>query len=307
MKTGCDLIVFITYIIRYVNMSKNQNPLSQFYRVEKIYVTLPSGGKFYDDPNVVILNDDGEVGIKAMTAADEVLFRNPDALLNGEAIRKVISSCVPQVNKPEKLLSNDIDTLITAIRHASYGDQLDVEAPCPNCSHKNKFGLSIESTLSSSDKLAESYPINLSMGPTVYVRPYTFTESCKAIKKSFEQKNVVKHLEDPDISEEQKMTIIGSSISNLADMSFELVRDSVIKICGEFEGEEFVVTDRNQINEFISNTGRDDAKKIQDKIEEINAIGIKKEFDAKCSECGTEWSVPIDFNPATFFTESLRD
>lgn len=288
------------------NTSINSNPLTQFYRIEKIYVSLPSGGNFYS-PGVVALNDDGEVGIKAMTAADEVLFRNPDALLNGEAIRKVIVSCVPQVNKPELLLTNDIDTLITAIRHASYGDKLEVVAECPKCKHENKFSLSIENTLSTAEKLEENYPVNLSMGLTAYVRPYTFTESSKAIRKSFEQKNIVSNLEDPNFTEEQKMKILGSSIDSVSKLSFELVANSVQKIYGNVNDAEIDVTDRKHINEFISNVGREDAKKIQDTIEKINIIGIKKEFAAKCTECENEWEVPIDFNPATFFTASLED
>lgn len=288
------------------NTNTNNNPLAQFYRVEKLYVSLPSGGNFYA-PGVVALNDDDEVGIKAMTAADEVLFRNPDALLNGEAIKHVITSCVPQVNKPELLLTNDIDTLITAIRHASYGDELEVNADCPNCKHENKFSLSMELTLSTAEKLEESYPVNLSMGLTAYIRPYTFTESSKAIKKSFEQNNVVKSLENPSFSEEQKMKILGSSIDKLSKLSFELVSNSVQRIYGNINDNEIDVTDRKHIDEFISNVGREDAKKIQDKIEKINSIGIKKEFGAKCSECNHEWEVPIDFNPATFFTASLQD
>jgi hypothetical protein len=288
-------------------MSNNQqqNPLSQFYRVEKIYVSLPSGGVFYD-PGVVELNDDSEVGIKAMTAADEVLFKNPDALLNGEAIRKVILSCVPQVNKPENLLSNDIDTLMTAIRHASYGDKLEIEAACPNCKHNNTFNLSMEHTLSTAEKLEESYPVNLSMGLTAYVRPYTFNESSKAIKKSFEENNIIRNLENPSFSEEHKMKILGNSIDSLSKLSFELVANCVMRVCGSGDSE-IDVTDKKHINEFIKNVGREDARKIQDKLDKINAIGIKKEFGATCTECGTEWEVPIDFNPATFFTASLED
>jgi len=287
-------------------MSTN-NPLQQFYRREKLYVPLPSNGKFYDD-GVVELTSDGEVGVMPMTAADEILFKNPDMLLNGEAVKRVIASCVPAVKKPEMLLSNDVDTLIIAIRHASFGDTLDVVADCPKCDHENTFALSMENTLSQVEKLEESYPIKILDSVVVYVRPYNFSESLKSIKKSFEQSNALKHLENPSLSEEQKLKMIGQSVDILAKLNFDLVADAIIKIEAPGDnGETVTVTDRQIIKDFIANIGRDEANKVQSKIEEINNIGIKKEFTGTCQKCSESWDIPIDFNPATFFTESLQD
>jgi hypothetical protein len=287
-------------------MSNNNNPLQQFYRTEKLQVKLPSKGKFYDD-GVVDLNDDNEVGVQPMTAADEVLFKNPDALLNGKAIKQVIKSCVPSIKKVESLLTNDIDTIIVAIRHASYGDTLDVEATCPECNEDNKFGLSMENTLETSEILEENYPVNLANGLTAFIRPYSFDDSLLAIKKAFEQNNAVKNVESPAFTEEQKMKMLGDSVEVLAKLNFNLIAKCIMRVYKEGESEEDTVdvTDRNHIEDFTKNISREDIHKIQEKLEIINNIGIKKDFNATCSKCEHSWNVPIDFNPATFFTESL--
>jgi len=287
-------------------MNKEVNPLQQFYRTEKMYVKLPSGGNFYEK-DIIDLTDDGEVGIRSMTAADEVLFKNPDALLNGKAIKDVIKSCVPSVKDVDKLLTNDIDTLVVAIRHASFGDELDIISECPECEKENTFALSMENTLSRTDYLDDSYPVNLNNGLTAFIRPYNFENSMISIKKSFEQNNAIKNIENPGFNEEQKLKLLGDSVDVLSELNFKLVAKCVMRIIKEGESEEdsIDVTNQKHINDFIKNINRNDVKKIQDELERINNIGIKKDFNATCEHCGHKWDVPIDFNPATFFIESL--
>ena len=280
-------------------MNNEVNPLRQFYRTEKVWVSLPSDGNFYED-GVLELNSNKELGVFPMTAADEVLFKNPDALLSGDAIKRTIISCVPGVKKVESLLANDVDTLIVAIRHASYGDELDVSSECPECFTENKFALSIDSTLTSSDTLEESYPVNLDSGVTVFLKPYTFTD------KAFEQSNTVKNIDSPALDEKAKFKLLGDSISSMAKMSFDLISNCIMRVYKE-DGENTIdVTNKKHIKEFAADMARADIKKINDEIEKINGIGINKDFEATCEKCEHKWTVPIDFNPATFFTDSLQ-
>src|SRR6056297_2390222 len=104
-------------------MTNNINPLSSFYRAPKLYSRLPSNGIFYTN-EVIDVDESAEVAVYAMTAKDEMIMKNPDALLNGEAVAQVIASCVPQVKQPKQLISNDVDTLLIAIQGATYGDDI---------------------------------------------------------------------------------------------------------------------------------------------------------------------------------------
>ena len=61
----------------------SNNPLMSHMRQETVFVSLPSKGNFYKQKPG--LTDDGEIGVRAMTSADEIALKVPDALFNGEA------------------------------------------------------------------------------------------------------------------------------------------------------------------------------------------------------------------------------
>lgn len=285
-------------------MNTHSNPLQQFYRQEKLYISLPSNGSFYE-PGVVELNSNNEIGIRAMTAADELLLKNPDALLNGEAIRRIILSCVPSVKKPDKLLANDVEAIVVAIRHASFGDKLEVSTKCPNCNTESIVELSISDTLNTAQHLEDHYKVDLENGVHLFLRPFTFVESMQSIKSTFEQNNIIRQIEDDRLSEEEKLKIVGTSIAKLGALTLEMVANSIIKAEIHNGDEVITVTNATHIKEFMSNIGRDQGERVQEILEKINKIGIKQEYTTKCNNCGHEYEIPIDFNPATFFTKSL--
>lgn len=74
--------------------NKNTNPLQKYFRQPKIYLSLPSNGKYYPAGSLEI-SETGEYPVFPMTARDEIMIKTPDALLNGEATVAVIKSCIP--------------------------------------------------------------------------------------------------------------------------------------------------------------------------------------------------------------------
>ena len=76
-------------------MTENTNPLNKYFRQASIYVSLPSGTNYPTD--VVAPSETGEIGVMAMTAKDEIRFKTPDALMNGQGVVDVIQSCVPAI------------------------------------------------------------------------------------------------------------------------------------------------------------------------------------------------------------------
>ena len=66
------------------------NPLTKYFRQPKIYLRLPSKGRYYPAGSLD-MPDSGELPVYAMTAKDELMFKTPDALLNGESVVEVIN------------------------------------------------------------------------------------------------------------------------------------------------------------------------------------------------------------------------
>ena len=103
---------------------EEQNPLRKYFRQPKVYITLPSKGKFYAD-GAIELPESGEFPVFAMTAKDELTMKTPDALLNGQATVDVIKSCIPAIKNPWSMPSIDLDAVLIAIRIATYGEMME--------------------------------------------------------------------------------------------------------------------------------------------------------------------------------------
>ena len=127
-------------------MSNTPNPLSEYFRSPKLYVRLPSGGKFYTK-DIVEYPESGELPVFPMTAKDELIMKNPDSLLNGEAVSQLIKSCVPNVKNVREMISNDVDVLLIAVQGATHGDDIEVTAPCPSCENSITGIASVEGAI----------------------------------------------------------------------------------------------------------------------------------------------------------------
>jgi len=277
--------------------TNQQNPLAQYFRQFKIYLKLPSGTSYYDN-SVVQFTDKGEIGILPMTAKDEIALKNPDALLNGEALIEVLRSCVPAVKNPRALLTNDIDALITAIRYATFNDSLETTLNCPNCGAENTFKLDLAYALDNMEYLDSEYVVNLDTGLSVFVTPHKFPDLLTALHTQFEQTKLTRALESTTISDKERGLVFDKAFKEMSATTFSLILNSIVKVVDESKNVN--VTNKEHIKEFLFNTDKKTADKISDLIKEINRIGIKRTFDAHCESCSHVWSSEIDFNPVNF-------
>lgn len=280
-----------------------QNPLAGYFRSPKLYVPLPTQGKYYS-PDVIDFPASGEVAVYAMTAKDELAMKNPDALLNGEAIAQVITSCVPSVKKPRFLISNDIDTLLIAIQGATYGDDIEVSDKCPNCSTENNVVASVDAVLSTMSKLEENYSLVLPEGLNVEIRPLSYESAVKAGVANFKTARSLQAI--TELSDElEQIRSFSSNFRDIALLNFELLVDSVACVRGTTaNGEEFVVSDRKNIREFLENCDAAVGKAIEQKAGDINKVGVDKNIRIQCTACSHEFTKEVNFDPVNFFTAS---
>lgn len=115
--------------------NKKENPLiakqKNKSRIPGVVFRLPSLGVFYE--NTDILSEDvidGEVLIYPMRLRDELHMKAVDAIFQGSAITDTISYCVPQVNRPEKMVSEDVDYLLTVIKKLTHGNTISYKQEC---------------------------------------------------------------------------------------------------------------------------------------------------------------------------------
>jgi hypothetical protein len=130
-------------------MNQSANPLKQFFRQPAIYLRLPSGGEFWPDGSVDMPANQ-ELPVFPMTAIDEITYRTPDALYNGQAVISVIQSCIPSIRDAWKMPTTDLNAALVAIRIASYGHEMEMITTCPSCNTDSEFVLDLRLIL---DKL----------------------------------------------------------------------------------------------------------------------------------------------------------
>jgi hypothetical protein len=105
-------------------------------------------------------------------------------------------------------------------------------------------------------------------------------------------------LEKTDENSEERLTEIASSMSRLIQISIDTVTDSTeyIELADGTQ-----VTDKNFIKEFYSNANGNIVRTVQEQLSEINNQGAVKEQAAACTECKTQYQIPILFDYANFF------
>lgn len=281
---------------------KNVNPLEGYLRVPKLYVALPSRGKF----SIVDTQSEitQEIPVFPMTAKDETMLRNPDALLNGESLVSVIKS-VTGIQDVYNLSSNDIDVILLASRFATYGSDLEVKSSCPECKHEHDFEVNIEAVLETVTELDDEYKISLDNGLTVYIRPYTFKDTQTAALQAFRETTELNKLTENEGDELKRLITFNKSFQAMADLNIQILANSVQKVVipntEEEDSEPTIVTDKNHILAWVKGIGKGQADAILDEANNVNNQGLDRNAHITCPECKHEYSQPLEFNPASFF------
>lgn len=275
--------------------ANNANPLSQYFRQPKIYIKLPSEGRFYPAGSLDV-SQNGEYAVFAMTAKDELMFKTPDALMNGQSTVEVIKSCIPAIKDPWKMPSIDIDAALIAIRVATYGERMEVAANCPSCNHKNEFDLNLVAYIDGYQGF--HYQDQLTMGPlTLFIRPYSYYESTKTALKTLEQQKIFQIVNDDSMSDESKIEKFGESFVKLTELTVDVIAGSISKIVTP----DAEVTDQKQIKEFINNAPKEIFNQINLHVVQMKESIELKVKDVECEECQHKFDMPVTMDQTNFF------
>ncbi len=277
------------------NVVTQKSPLSNWYRQPKIYVSLPSKGKFYP-PGALDVSENGQYPVYAMTAKDELMLRTPDALLSGQSTVEVIKSCVPAVKDPWTMPSIDLDFCLIAIRIATYGDKMDVGATCPHCENENTYEVNLGNWLGVFNNFDYADQIAVDQ-LTVNIRPYTYREMTKMSLKALEQQKIFSIVSDETISDEEKIERFSKSYVKLTEMSVGLITECIHSI----HTPDGVVTDKAMIKDFIDNCNKEIFDKINNHLIDIKEKIELKDMEVACGDCKEKFAMPITLDQANFF------
>jgi hypothetical protein len=277
--------------------NQNKNPLANWFRQPKIYVKLPSKGRFYPEGTLDVSTNE-EYPVYAMTAKDELMFKTPDALLSGQSTVEVIKSCIPAIKDPWKMPSIDLDFALIAIRIATYGDKMEVGSVCPHCSHRNDYELDLNTWFGSFANF--EYSDTITVPPLeIHIRPYTYQEVTKTAIKSLEQQKIFQIINDEEMSDEDKIEKFGHSFVKITQLTVDVVSDCISKIITP-DGE---VSDKAMIKEFINNCNSEIFDKLSKHVTTLKDQIQLKAQNVACEECKEEYEMPITMDQTNFFAQ----
>ncbi len=278
----------------------SQNPLISAYKKPAMYVSLPSGGKYYEPKPK--LSVDGELAIYPMTARDELITKTPDALFNGEATIALIESCCPDIENPRQIPVNDLLVLMLAIRQASYGANLDVDINCPKCDYMNQMSVDAGAMLATAQQLEHDNIVTLKNGFIVYAKPFNLEDRTILQIQQVKQQKMITALADESLTDEARTTKFGETFVELAELTVELIANSIVYVQQDADAERH--EDKEMIREWLQSISKADYEQIRDRIELLSDSGLNTKVNATCQDCGNQWQTDIDLDIANFFAGS---
>jgi hypothetical protein len=279
----------------------SNNPLKQYFRQPKLYVRLPTKGRWYGNGEVE-MNDEGEVPIYPMSAIDDIMLNTPDAMLNGQALEKVICNCVPDIKNIKRLMLPDLEAVFVGIKSATNDGKADYDRKCPKCQHENTFEMNCQAILDNTTFIDDQdLMLKFDGDLEVHVKPYDFEMRQIFVKKEFEEEKALRALDanSKDADEMTKAAMLATSVDRIAQMTFGLVSRSIEKIVILKTNTE--VTDTKFITEWLMGISKQQADVVMEAVNRLNATGVMKKIEVSCASCGHSWEDPISFDPASFF------
>jgi hypothetical protein len=273
----------------------NANPLSQYFRQPAIYIRLPSGGKFYP-MGALEPTANNEYPVLPMTTLDEITYRTPDALFNGSALVSVIESCVPNIKDAWHMPSMDIDSVLIAIRIATYGHELDISGDCPNCGESNTYGLDLRTVM---DRMGSpNYASSLTISDLeIYFRPMSYQQMNQNSMVQFEEQKTLQILQDSDGNDQEKLAKLGEVLKKVTAISTQALAQNIAMV----RTPQAQVIEQEHISEWLSNCDRSMFSRIRDYIISNKEKGEIPDLNVKCNSCSHEYKQPFTLDMSNFF------
>lgn len=270
-----------------------QNPLQQYFRQPKIFISLPSQGA-YNKPGSI----DGDVNnipVYGMTGMDEIIIKTPDALLTGDSTVKVIQSCCPSIKDPWGLSVLDLDLVLSAIRIATYGRNLGLSANCPKCNEENDYDVDLTRIIDHFTKCKFNSRVVVD-DLVITIQPLTYEQSTRFNIRNFELQQKIAQVEFIEDKDERQKTI-NTLWLELADVQRTVFGATIESVQTQTD----TVTERGYIDEWLTNCDKEVVNVIRDHIEQNRRDWQLPKYSVACMECKHEFDLAIDLDQANFF------
>jgi hypothetical protein len=276
-------------------MSQTANPLKQFFRQPSIYLRLPSEGRYWSQKSLN-LPPNRELPVYPMTAIDEITYRTPDALFNGQAVVNVIQSCIPAITDAWDMPGSDLNAILVSVRIASYGHEMELGIKCPECETESDFLLDLRMIL---DQLkSPDYDTPIKHGDLeIAICPVSYRHQNNTNLQQYDQQRAISQIQQSDQPDDVKIEQLNATLKKITELTVEALKYSIASI----RTPQALVTETEFIHEFLINCDRKLYETVRDRIVELRGSGEIKPFTVACPNCNHKWPQTITLDQAAFF------
>lgn len=276
----------------------SNNPLQKYFRQPKIFISLPSKGLFYKQGD--IQGDSSNIPVFAMTGMDEILMKTPDALFNGESTVKVIESCCPYITNAKNVPSLDIDTLLVAIRMATFGEQMTVTHVCKNCGTENDFDIDLRTVIDHYSTL--TFENQLQVGELgVELRPLSYQQLTDFNVENFKLQKMLGQLADTEVDDATRKKYVDQIYDSLGTIQVRIMSLSIEAVRTP---DGLVINDQEHITEWLKNIDQSLYDVIKNHLEKNKELWNIPKQSVKCANCGTEDTILVAMDQSNFFVRT---
>lgn len=274
---------------------QSNNPLKQYFRQPSIYIRLPSDGQYWD-PSALEMPQNHELPVYPMTAVDEITYRTPDALFNGQAVVDVVHSCIPAIKNGWETPVTDMNSILVSIRIASYGHDMEVGTECPSCKHIDEFSLDLRTVL---DQLqSPDFNETVKHGDLeIMFKPMSYRDQNESNLEQFENQRMIRLIPNSELSDDDKLKRMTEIMKSITMLTVKALKHSIagIRTPGAF------VTEPEFIEEFLTSCDRSVFATVRDHAVKLRLASELKPVKLTCSECSHEYEQQLSLDMASFF------
>lgn len=276
----------------------SNNPLTQYFRQPAVYIKLPSGGKYYPE-GAIAMPANQELPVYPMTAIDEITYRTPDALFNGNAVINVIKSCIPAIRDPWSIPAMDVDTILVAIRMASYGSTMEITTTCPHCSNEADYGIDLRQMLENMKSPDYNVPV-VDGDLEIYFKPMSYKDLNDNNQRQFEEQKILQILPDANIPDDQRMSALSAALMKITEITVSALAQSVAAV----KTPNTLVSEPEHIEDMLKNCDRRLFAKIRDHIVNTKLSAEIQPLKISCGACAREYQQAITLDMTSFFADA---
>lgn len=278
--------------------------LDEYKRQPKLFVDIPSSGTFYDH---TVFEDSQfvQIPIYAMTAADDIMAKTPDALFSGKAVASVLESCVPLLKDPWQLIKTDLEYLLTAIRIASTGSKTDMKATCNVCNTENAVEIDLQNVLAHYDNFNPAASFKFK-DLTINLRPITFKQLSDLGIELYQKQRTLFQLQAADMDQDEKNKQASAVANDVLTLTTRALTKYIISISKDDKAE----TDSNIISNFIEENDSEISKMFTTEITKFITLASYPELKIQCAgeindeRCTNTYSVEYNSDFSSFFVRN---